>query len=266
MRFASHAIIDLLLINPIEDNRLIKLHSDETGTEPILMLIDTGADISLIKINHLNDDIFVFPETKCQIKGITSQSNSTLGSCEVKLNFTNKQQIPHTFQTVPSDFPIQCAGILGKDFLMKDQCKLDYSNCTLEIPNLSDTQVINFISTHFIPPRMETIIQLPFDSTNNTECFCPAQEIVAGVFVANSLVKIQNNLVTFGIVNTTEECVDLRGSSIKMEHIKNYNIYHMNVSDDNINERLKNLENELNLSELNDEEKDKNFKNRKRIQ
>lgn len=82
----------------------------------ILFLVDSGAEISVIKLNHLNDDTMVKKE-KIIITGVGKGSIESLGMCKEKV-LIDDSIFSHTFHIVPNDFPITMDGILGYDFLV----------------------------------------------------------------------------------------------------------------------------------------------------
>lgn len=158
-------------------------------------MIDTGAEISLLKVSYLDDDAIVYPNQKICIKGITSESLETLGVCPSVLELTDVHHIKQNFQIVSHNFPIPCAGILGKDFLSSYGCKIDFSTSTIQIgnnQNLSgdDHISLNIKSNHIIPARSEITLPIKVNYDNNLEFLCPSQMIKSDVYVANSLVKV----------------------------------------------------------------------------
>lgn len=84
-------------------------------SESATLLVDTGADCSILKLNVTKDDEIIYPELSAQLRGITNESLSTLGVCYGKIQI-NGEILEHPFQIVDDNFPVSCDGILGKDF------------------------------------------------------------------------------------------------------------------------------------------------------
>ena len=80
-------------------------------------LIDTGADISICKLNLINKDEKIKDET-ITLTGITKEKVGSNGIANLKFDIYGKQ-LNNNFHLVNSHFPIQSSGILGKDFLQK---------------------------------------------------------------------------------------------------------------------------------------------------
>lgn len=105
----------------------MNLNITETINQTNSFLLDTGADISLIKISKLHENTICFEDKKVKLKGIDKldQYTETIGYNELKININNKYYM-HTFHFVKDDFPIPFDGILGNDFLKQHYVKIDY--------------------------------------------------------------------------------------------------------------------------------------------
>ena len=64
-----------------------------------------------------------------QLRGINEFPISTLGHCIINIEF-NSGLIPHKFFVVNDDFPIKSDGILGLDFLTKNEAVINCSKLT----------------------------------------------------------------------------------------------------------------------------------------
>ncbi|KAL4089366.1 hypothetical protein QTP88_024412 [Uroleucon formosanum] len=110
-------------------------------------LIDTGADLNIIKINALQDDVMVSDDKIYQMQGINDQLVNTLSKT---LNVSINNAICKTeFQVVDSTFLISGDGILGNPFLKDNQIIIDVSKGELTTKS-NDTTTI--------PARHEMII------------------------------------------------------------------------------------------------------------
>ena len=75
-------------------------------------LVDTGAEVNLIKIQALNPITVIATHEAMSITGITKDSFDTAGSTEV--HFFDK---PIKVQVITSAFPVEVYGILGVYFI-----------------------------------------------------------------------------------------------------------------------------------------------------
>lgn len=138
--------------------------SIDISTAKCSFLIDTGADISLLNANVVEGSTIVNTETKCNITGINTEKIPTLGSTEVKVTLSEEKQITQTFQLVEKDIQIPTDGILGRDFLVKYHCKIDYDTWLLSGQDGNDTFEFTIEGDVggdiFIPARSEVFRKL----------------------------------------------------------------------------------------------------------
>lgn len=192
-------------------------------------LIDTGADISLLKINFLKSNVLINSSNVSFIKGIGDGSIPTHGTVDCQI-FVKNIFLKHNLHIVDEDFPIPCSGILGLDFLKTFNCVLDYENNTLSFPKyrvkipIMESPCDNSLS---LPARCETIrrISIKTDKLEN-QIFIPNQEISPGIFVAQCITIKDNAYVR--ILNTTTENKFISHPSIKYENLSNFNVFQVN--------------------------------------
>lgn len=151
----------------------------------ITLIIDSGADTSLFKINKVNPDKLINTSRKIKLIGITDNEIETIATADTELNFGNGLKTKHTFHLVPKEFPIQTDGILGRDFLAANRCKIDYESWLLhfDLGNVSVSVPIedNFQNGFILPQRSETIRRLT-NKTYKSEMVVHAKEIQSGIF------------------------------------------------------------------------------------
>lgn len=207
-------------------------------------LVDTQADISVLKISSLPETFYLNTSKIINIKGITHDSLQSLGTIFVNLNFNN-DVIEHEFHVVPDAFNIDCDGIIGKNFLIEHKCKIDYSKMTFSIPSESNSATILKISNSpdgisiTIPPRSE-VIRL-FDIDYNNDCVVDQIELAPGVYTARSIVNPKTAFIR--VINTTNYPQKVYKKITQIEPLENFCIYEakqINVDNDRI-EKLKNI-------------------------
>lgn len=93
-------------------------------------LLDTQADVSVIKFSSIYHNIPYDTSNYIDIRGVTEHLIRSLGSTELKVN---GHKLAQKLFIVPDEFNIPSDGILGKDFLKRFQCTINYSNMTLTI-------------------------------------------------------------------------------------------------------------------------------------
>lgn len=81
------------------------------------MLVDTGSQITILKINSLHSDTTIYcgEENKLKLAGISDRTNTIREmDCHIKIN---DKITEHTIHIVPLDFQVHADGIIGIDLL-----------------------------------------------------------------------------------------------------------------------------------------------------
>lgn len=97
------------------------------------MLIDTGADVTILKLSSLHDDVWIrdIIDDKLILTGIGSNM-TTLGCADCHLKIGNKELV-HTVHIVSQTFQLEEDGLIGADLLEKVGAKIDYESMTAEL-------------------------------------------------------------------------------------------------------------------------------------
>lgn len=197
-------------------------------------LVDSQADVCIIKLNSLSNTTLFDKNEIISIKGVTTQNIFSLGTVKLNLNFENVS-IRHKFHVVSDEFDIPSDGILGRDFLHLYNCTLCYyknnfvirtcyENITIELSNgLSEDEFI-------LPPRSE-VFRICKVKAEKFPSFIKSQDVDRDVHVANTVVHSERSLVR--IINTSDEHRRIRKLEIEAVDIDTYNIYKFsNIEDD----------------------------------
>lgn len=89
------------------------------------MLIDTQAEISVIKFESLNPNCIINESESIKIRGVTDGFIRSLGTIQIDL-FFGDFSVPHEFHVVPREFDVPSDGIIGKDFLKYHECDISF--------------------------------------------------------------------------------------------------------------------------------------------
>lgn len=206
----------------------------EHSSQNCSFLIDTQADISLIKFSSLREKANFDTRYTVTLRGISSSGIDTFGILSTRL-FFNDESILHQLHVTPNSINILSNGILGKDFLKTFNCTIDYDKMSLSF---------NFNNKHFdipihcspikdtlvIPPRCEVFRTFKI-TTNAENLLIPAQEIKKDVFIAGSLADASYPIIR--ILNITEHTQIISTKNIKSKDLSNYTVCKYNNSTDN---------------------------------
>ena len=218
------------------------------------LLVDTGADLNLIKINTLKDDIIVSTSKIQRMMGIANQLISTLGATTLTVA-NNGQNIETEFHVVPSDFPISGDGILGDPFLRDNKISINVAGDHI-------TSMINDKST--IPARSEAIIPVRLVKTHSSDqqnILVHAQRIGEHILCGNVLNIAKNKQVLINVINPTEypqtielpELSDLAHEIFDIVSIDSIQTTRMSKNPDN---RIRLIKSSIRCEHMNKEEKE----------
>lgn len=237
----------------------ISLKLDIQNGRCLNLLVDTGSAICILKKQSIHGETMCYPESKCKITGINDNPIITLAQCSGNIYIDHETKIKQKFQIVSDNFPLPCDGILGKDFLQTNSCIIDYSKNILKIPingkhfNFKLSPYNKF--SEIIPARSEKLIKIPFDSMKNGDYVFMSNEISEGIYLANSIININDNFAFSSIMNSTENDFDLKNFDFKIEPLENYNVFYFDQFFENSNSsRLSELETLINFEHMNVEE------------
>lgn len=97
-------------------------------------LIDTGAEVTLIKITSLEGETLIYEDKRIKLKGIDKDASptETIGCTYLTFNIGDKR-VYQTLHVVPDNFPIKCNGVIGSDFLSKTDSIISYKENKIRI-------------------------------------------------------------------------------------------------------------------------------------
>lgn len=189
-------------------------------------IVDSGADISVFKGEKILPNQRINMNRRYRINGITSSTIETIAETETALFFEENISIVHNFQMVNNNFPIPTDGILGRDFLIKYKCTIDYESWLLNI-NVGNTIMSLPIedkagNAFTIPARCEVVRNVP-NFLITEDSLVSSKEIQPGIFCGNTMVSPTSKFIKF--INTTENQVVIRNFQPKVESLKFYDTY-----------------------------------------
>lgn len=219
----------------------------------IKLLVDTGADMSLIKISSLKKHVVIDEGQRRTLNGITANPVETYGTVVTPINISGQDFIIK-FDVVKADFRIPESGILGRDFLKDNEIILDMSRDMFVMPSCETDRK----KTVILPPRINCVLAVAADEQIEHKIITiENQELNENIFLANSISPVVNNQVISTIINISEEPFIIENfgtSNLKWEP---YNEQVLAVKD-NLNiegGRIDKLEKLIKTEHLNSEER-----------
>lgn len=235
-------------VGRITDDRkheCVEIQLSDTISSSICLLLDTGADISIIKLNQLDNDAEIIRNTEKIITGISEDPVKTIGITNLSVKFNNKE-IVHPFQVVYDTFPLRSNGILGRDFMCKYKANIDYNKGLLQI---EDTQwkLVPYINKITLAPRTETVICSKTHSVGEGVVF--SRELQPGIQLGSSVTRAFKGKCLVPVTNMTEDKVDIEIPEVKLYKVDTHQYEQVN------NNREKEIIKQLRTAHMNNEEK-----------
>lgn len=189
-----------------------------TNGKRLILLLDTGASISIIK------------EEALRVNG-TGGKIYYSGYVILDLNVSETEMFQnkcHIFKSLP----IIVDGILGLDFMSRYKANIDLDKNLLMLQirekycNLPIYDKPDYSNTLLIPPRSETIHYIYLNTEVKGDCFVSARELEKNVYLAGTIyysiifrpnyrVRPKNKRVPIKILNIRDEAVSLKKFGIK---------------------------------------------------
>lgn len=179
--------------------------------------------------------------------GITQTPIFTLGSFNLKI-VQQHTEFEHKFHLISDNFPIPSNGIIGKDFIKRFKCLIDYGEMTIkirkneievvEIPIKSE--LMNGVSA--LPPRSETF-KIFHIKSEKFPCVIEPQEIEKGILVPSSIVYQPKSWLR--VLNTHDNVKIVNTEEIKTSPLTDFHVLYTQKNDTQSTNRLINLQTTL---------------------
>lgn len=212
-----------------------------------ILLVDTEASVSLIKISSISKEIEYDKSEVIKLIGIAENPIFSLGSFNLKFIEQNVEY-EHKFHLVSDDFLIPSNGIIGKDFLKRFKCLIDYADMSLTIRKSNAPIVVIPIKSELlpgvsaIPPRCETF-RIFHIKSDKFPCVVESQQIENDVIIPPTVVHEPQTWLR--ILKTTEDIKIVNTENVKVSPIDNFHILRTEKSTSHTPIRLNKLQETL---------------------
>lgn len=250
-------------LTPKAENEVVQLKCNEGAKTDVKFLIDSGSQISMIKLSSVKKGTKFDPSGRIRIKGITKEVVETIGTVLLHLQ-VGKLQIVHKFQLMGEGIDIPYDGLIGNDLWKQQKAIVDYEKHKVfikgkQIPILT----LEEPKSCTLVGRSEQIIRMRVASTHLTEGLVCRQELLPGVYLPDAVVKVRNGICWTSVVNTTEQDIDVKLPIVVVEelqhtnnlaHVRNTTVEESKECHSNLKSRIELLETNLRINDLNKEE------------
>lgn len=239
------------------------------------LLIDTGADVNIMKLDAINPDTRCTKTDRVQITGVTDGTLETLGSFDVQIGGKL-----HKFYIVDNSIPIKQDGILSLKFLRDANATISFETNTVVFDDSQELKILdeNII---LIPPRTAQVIRVKVTNsptTNSGALLLEEQNLGPNIFFGKALVTNRDGSAYTYAINSGESVVRIKrptatlkevveltdtqtvnNSQILLTHSQKTDPsddpHTLNISPNHAANRLEILKQNLRLEHLNNEEK-----------
>lgn len=193
-----------------KSKNIVEIEAKEIKCPKIRMLVDTGADITLLKYSKIIGKVRTTREV-ITLRGIGNTDIPTI--CKIELNVKiGAGFVRHPCHVVKDDFPLQVDGILGYDFITKYKAIIR-PGVRVEIldtqwPLVQDEKII-------IQPRTEAIIRA--HTKEHGDGLVEKQRIEPGIYIGNCLTSSDNGTCPIPIINMTNHAIQLQPPTVQLE-------------------------------------------------
>ena len=173
-------------------------------------MIDTGAEVNLLKVQAVRRIQDVDIGNKLLLKGITPDPVPTLGTIKITLLGDDA-----TFHVVTNDFPIKPQGILGAEFLTKRNATINYFKKQLEFQGNS----IPFVNRNQVVPstRSKTTFFVHVSNPDVEEGYLPLLDLGTGIHAGNALVRNRDGKAYLQIINSNEIDITITVPTVELK-------------------------------------------------
>jgi len=200
----------------------ISLYIDSRDYRKFKFLIDTGAEISIIRSSSLTPGVEYQWHKGMNIKGISNTVIKTVGKIDLKL-LTDTHKTTHTFHVLEGNFETHYDAISGKDFLEERESVINYCSRQIAMNNKVAVSFDPKLGTIKEPCRLtlkarsEHIINVPTHSEGLE--LLSRDEISPGVYLTSSLTRAANGVGATSILNTNETDLTIQLPRITLESL-----------------------------------------------
>ena len=235
----------------------IKLNSKRINNNEGIFVVDTGAELNLIKRKNVNKSTQINTQIKYHLFGIVEEGVKTVGEVYLEVN-----GVSCPFQIVPDNFPIKCDGMLGMPFLA--DAIIDLKTKTMKhalgkFPFITPPKR----TTLYLNARTKQLVTLPVTNTNINEGYLPLVPAGPGVYLGETLATVVDGQIRVYCINVCTKDVEILVSPVSLEKVEFFDKAPRSVkrivvdeeSESKKDKRFRESLATLNLTDLNSEEK-----------
>ena len=192
----------------------MKLKSIDFKNETGKFIIDTGAELNLIKKNIIKTNIPIDSEIKYSLFGINEHGVKTQGQTKIIIN---GEAVP--FQVVPHTFPIEFDGMVGMPFLSDSVINLKENKIQSQLGNFPISNKRKGVTLK-LKARTKQLVTIAAKTTDLNEGYLSQIPTGPGVYLGESLVAIRDGNIQVYCINTSTQDIEISIPPVEVEEFE----------------------------------------------
>lgn len=191
----------------------VEFNSDKIIGGKVLLLVDTGSEINLIKEGKIRSDNNVMRDWTIKLTGIIKGTVNTKGKISIKLG-----GMPCIFHLVDDDFPLKQDGLLGSEWLSQNNGRLDFSNRGLWV-GLEKFDFSNFPRGKkvMLAARTKQRVDLEVLNREKKDGYLEQIDMGPGVYGGKCLTRVIDGKCAIFVINTNNHDVELSIPPVELD-------------------------------------------------
>lgn len=165
-------------------------------------MLDTGAEVNIIKISALRNKKPINYGNIMKLSGITPTNVKTLGQILINIYGT-----PSKFQVVDDTFPIPYSGIIGAEFFVKEKADINFETNLFSFgKNQIEFQTLRY---HNIPPNCTESLKIPLPNGLKDIGYTPGIFFGKGINGGGNLTRRYGKTAYIRVTNSTNKEIEI---------------------------------------------------------
>jgi len=217
-----------------KDDAFVELPCPQASLGKLTLLVDSGADTTLIKPESLLTPLTLNKKDKKFLSGAFGGNTSTLGT--IVITPTHIPELKFKMHVVPEGSRLPADGLLGRDELWNRSITDTISKtltffegtktiATLPLTTADAASRICIAKTVTIPPRSAVVVPVTLSSPDK-DVIVHKKEILSGVYVGETLTRIVHGKGFVSILNANTSIVKIPPDfDLEFSNFNDYKVY-----------------------------------------
>lgn len=204
-------------LNDVSESELIEIpiKNETFKNTTIAFLLDTGAQVNLIKHKALKENTKINSNITYDLRGVGEGSQKSLGQIEIEVNGVLSQ-----LQVVPDNFPIKQDGLVGLPFCRRNKINILFNHDSGEEGMMIKDKFVPFANkpnSFRIPARSKLRVTIALKETDKKFGYIRRIDMGPGVYGGEALVRNIGGYAQLYVVNSNPENLEIALPGVELE-------------------------------------------------